>query len=229
MQATEYAKAMQAYFMPHANPYNAGRMSKYMLNKFEFFGIPSPLRKQLTSAFILKNGVPAPEQLVDIVMATWQLPQRELHYAIMEIASRKPYMADINRIKMFEYMITTNAWWDTVDYIASNLVGALLMRHKQLTIPVTGGFMKSGNIWLQRTALLFQLKFKQNTDQELMFGYIRQLNGSKEFFIRKAIGWALREYSKTNPGAVVEFTKTTELSPLSRREALKVISGKGTV
>lgn len=227
MEAIEYANALQAHFAPYANQYNAGRMSKYMLNKFEFFGIPSPLRKQLTSGFIAMNGIPSPQQLDETVRIIWQMEQRELHYAIMEIASRKPFMEDSERIHLFEFMITTNSWWDTVDYIASNLAGAWLIKHKQSNGAVTNGFMSSGNIWLQRTALLFQLKYKKNTDQELMFGYIRQLKGSKEFFIRKAIGWALREYSKTNPGSVVKFTQETELSTLSKREALKIISKKG--
>ncbi|MBK6965279.1 MAG: DNA alkylation repair protein [Bacteroidales bacterium] len=81
-------------------------------------------------------------------------------------------------------------------------------------------------MWLQRTVLLFQLKYKRNTDQDLLYRYIKELNSSKEFFIRKAIGWALREYSKNNPSSVLEFTANTELSPLSRREALKVILKK---
>ncbi|KAF0199876.1 MAG: hypothetical protein FD166_304 [Bacteroidetes bacterium] len=229
MTASEYAGALQAFFMPHSNAYNAGRMSRYMLDKYEFFGIHSPLRKKLVAGFVSMNGLPSPEQLDDTVRHTWQLPQRELHYAIMEIASRKVYLTDPERIRLFEFMITTNSWWDTVDFIAANLVGPWLVRHKAATGNITQAFMESDNIWLQRTVLLFQLKYKKETDQELLFSTIRQLNSSKEFFIRKAIGWALREYSKTNPGSVISFTDNTELSPLSRREALKVISKKGII
>lgn len=223
MDAVNYAKAFQAYFAAYADPLNAGKMSKYMLNQFEFFGIPSPLRKQLASQFIAQNGFPATDQIDEIVRFIWQMPQRELHYAIMEIASRKAYLADARRIDLYEYMITSQSWWDTVDFIAANLVGAWLLKHQQLTGEVTGRFMQSGNLWLQRTALLFQLKYKGNTDQDLLFRYIRKLSSSKEFFIRKAIGWALREFSKTNPGAVLDFTDNNDLSPLSRREALKII------
>lgn len=223
MDAVNYAKAFQAYFASYADSLNAGKMSKYMLNQFEFFGIPSPLRKQLASQFILQNGLPETDQIEEIVHLIWQMPQRELHYTIMEIASRKPYLADAGRINLYEFMIANHSWWDTVDFIASNLVGAWLLKHKAMTVSVTENFMQSGNLWLQRTALLFQLKYRTNTDQELLFRYIKGLNGSKEFFIRKAIGWALREYSKTNPGAVLEFTNNNELSTLSRREALKII------
>ncbi len=223
MDAATYANAFQAYFALHAYSSYAEKMSKYMLNQFEFFGIPSPLRKQLTGRFIALHGLPATEQTDETVKLIWQMPQRELHYAIMEIASRKAYLAYAGKINLYEFMIVNQSWWDTVDYIASNLVGAWLIKHKQLTGEVTERFMQSGNMWLQRTALLFQLKYRGNTDQELLFRFINDLSGSKEFFIRKAIGWALREYSKTNPGAVLDFTNNNELSPLSRREALKII------
>lgn len=226
MNQTDYASALQAHFALNSNAEYAGRMSKYMLNKFEFFGIPSPQRKQLTTQFIQLNGLPAAEQLDETVRLVWQLPQRELHYAIMEIAARKANLDDEERINLYRYMITNKSWWDTVDYIASNLAGAWLAKHKQMTGKVTGEFMQSGDMWLQRTALLFQLKYKGNTDHELLFRYIREVSSSKEFFIRKAIGWALRELSKTNPKLVIDFTDSIELSNLSRREALKIILKK---
>jgi 3-methyladenine DNA glycosylase AlkD len=86
--------------------------------------------------------------------------------------------------------------------------------------------MNSGNFWLQRSALLFQLKYKNQTDLKLLFGYIEKLSGSREFFIRKAIGWTLREYSKTDPDVVIQFVETHQLQPLSQKEALKVINRK---
>jgi len=228
MNSIEYAGALQAFFALNSNASNAVKMSSYMLNKFEFFGIPSPLRKQLTAQFVKINGLPAMEQLDETVRIVWRLPQRELHYAIMEIASRKAFLNDPGRINLYRYMITNKSWWDTVDYIASNLVGAWLIKHHEMTRKVSDDFMQSGDRWLQRTALLFQLKFKEKTDFELLIRNIGELNGSKEFFIRKAIGWALREYSKTRPQLVIDFTNRTELSNLSRREALKVILKKST-
>jgi len=226
MKTNAYVAAMQLHFSKHANADIAAKMSKYMLNQFEYFGIPSPLRKQLLSSFIAENGLPAPAQLNDVVRMIWLLPQRELHYAIMEICSRKPFLADDNKDKLYRFMITTKSWWDTVDYIASNLVGAWLLRHKNLTGPVITEFVHSDNMWLQRTALLFQLKYRQSTDFNLLCGFIAELSDSKEFFIRKAIGWALREYSKTNPEAVYEFVAGHQLSPLSKKEALRIILKK---
>lgn len=228
MEAEDYAEALQLHFSAHASIYNAGRMSKYMLNQFDFFGIPSPLRKQLTSEFITMYGLPAPEQLNQTVKSAWELPQRELHYAMMEICSRKPYLTDDNRIKLYTFMITSNSWWDTVDYIASNLVGAWLVKHPGQISAVTEEFINSGNIWLQRTALLFQLKYKKATDSGLLFRFTTTLSGSNEFFIRKAIGWALREYSKTNPEAVLEFVASQKLSALSKKEALRIITKNKT-
>ena len=224
MNPEKYAGLLQQHFAFHKNEYNAERMSKYMLNKFEFFGIQSPLRKQLAASFIHEHGIPAPEQLAETAGIIWQLPQRELHYVIMEICSRKPYMADSNRYELYKFMITTHSWWDTVDYIASNLVGAWLIKHKDKTNVVTHDLMTSGNMWLQRTALLFQLKYRQSTDSRMLFEFIEQLAASNEFFIRKAIGWALREYSKTCPEEVLNFVNNHELSGLSKREALRIMN-----
>ena len=223
MEPEAYTEALQLHFATHANPYNAGRMRSYMLNQFDYYGIPAPLRKQLAGEFIALHGLPAPELLAETVRIAWQLPQRELQYVMMEICSRKQFMSGENRIALYIYMITTKSWWDTVDFIAANLVGPWLARHADHTMPVVDEFMQSGNMWLQRTALLFQLKYKNATDFLLLAGFIEQLAESKEFFIRKAIGWALREYSKTNPEKVVEFVSGHTISPLSRKEALRII------
>ena len=113
-----------------------------------------------------------------------------------------------------------------MDYIASNLVGSYFNIYPGKIRETTDRWMASQNMWLQRTCLLFQLKYKNKTDESLLSGFIDQLTGSKEFFIRKAIGWSLREYSKTNPDFVLSFVRARELSGLSEREALKWIVGK---
>ena len=113
-----------------------------------------------------------------------------------------------------------------VDFIAGTLAGTHFNLYPELIKPVTGRWMKSGNIWLQRSSLLFQLKYKNQTDTRLMFKYIRSLSSSKEFFIQKAIGWVLRQYSKTDPETVIQFVEAHQLPPLSKREALKVINRK---
>jgi len=211
------------FFNANCNVLLSPAMEKYMLGQFRFLGIKSPERKQLLRQFKQNHGYPDAAHFETFVKQLWQTPGRELQYAAMEIASRKTFLKDSERIILIEWMITHESWWDTVDYIASNIAGVWFKLHPQEIIPVTGKWMASGNIWLQRTCLLFQLKYRNETDFRLLSGFIEQLASEKEFFIRKAIGWALREYSKTEPTAVIQFVEKQTLSPLSRREALKVI------
>ena len=124
---------------------------------------------------------------------------------------------------LVEYLITEKSWWDTVDGLAAWIVGAIMKTHPSAIESKTKEWMASDNIWLQRTCLIFQLGYKKETDTELLAGFIEQLADHKTFWIRKAIGWALREYSKTDPGFVQAFVDSHQLAPLSRREALKVI------
>jgi 3-methyladenine DNA glycosylase AlkD len=127
-------------------------------------------------------------------------------------------------IKIIEYMITTKSWWDTVDMVAASLAGKYFIQYPDSIRKVTGEWIKSDNIWLKRSALLFQLKYKAKTDFNLMCEYIRKEASHKDFFIRKAIGWVLREYSKTNSDSVKYFISNTVLSPLSKKEGLKIIN-----
>lgn len=226
MNGSAYADALRIHFETHANPLLADRMSRYMLGKFGFFGIQSPLRKQLSASFIAANGLPDPADFEGVVKQVWAMPQRELQYTIMEMASRKAFLYAEHQIHLFEYMILQKSWWDTVDYIAANLVGSWLRKNPGKTTEVTAAFMNSGNMWLMRTVLLFQLKYRKETNEALLFETITALKTSPEFFIRKAIGWSLREYSKTNPEAVIRFVENNTLSGLSKREALKIITKK---
>lgn len=213
-------------FSGNANESNALQMKKYMKDQFDYFGIKSPERKVLKKAFVDEYGLPELSELNIIVKECWQMSQREFQYFIMEILGRLAKKAGKERIELYEYLIENKSWWDTVDYIASNLVGVHFKLYPDLIIPITQKWMNSGNIWLQRTALLFQLKYRKETDLQLLSAYIQQLQGSKEFFINKAIGWILREYSKTDPDWVVQFVENNELANLSRREALKWLERK---
>jgi 3-methyladenine DNA glycosylase AlkD len=223
MDAFLYANALKALFQEKANPLHAPAMERYMLNQFRFFGIPSPERKLLTRDFKQQYGLPDPFQFNETVRLIWEMEERELQYAIMEIISSKQCLRNPECILLLEEMIVNRSWWDTVDYIASNLGGPWMSLYPERTAEFTESWLNSGNLWLQRTVLLFQLKYRDKTDEQLLFRAIRQLAGSREFFIRKAIGWALREYSKTRPERVTGFVEANLLSPLSRREALKVI------
>lgn len=127
-------------------------------------------------------------------------------------------------LETLEYMIINRSWWDTVDFIATHLASRYFMHFQVEIRPRTRVWMDSGNIWLQRSALLFQLSWKERTDVDLLFHYMEELSQEKEFFIEKAIGWALRQLSRTYPEQVRQFVESHALRPLSRREALRLLT-----
>jgi 3-methyladenine DNA glycosylase AlkD len=129
-------------------------------------------------------------------------------------------------IELFEELIIQKSWWDTVDALAAWQVGYYFSKYPEKIQPYTNKWMSNGNIWLQRTCLIFQLKYKEKTDFELLKSFINPLSGSKEFFIQKAIGWALREYSKLFPQEVMEFAGNQPMAKLSYREATRIAANK---
>jgi 3-methyladenine DNA glycosylase AlkD len=220
----------EAYFLPlrmafeaNANDFAAIQMCNYLKGKFPFYGLASPLRRQLQQKFYSEYGYPTAAMLSDIIQYTWRAEQREWQYTGMELALRFLRKSDEDLLQLAEFMITHKSWWDTVDLVAAKIAGAIFRKHPALIKPYTTRWISSGNLWLMRSALLFQLKYKKDTNQELLFSYILKCASSKEFFLRKAIGWTLREYSKTAPDIVRLFVESHELSPLSRKEALRII------
>lgn len=216
-----YIIPLSQAFEKSRNDDNAFFMKKYMKGQYEYFGIKSPERREITRDFLNVNGLPAVQELSEITRELWQLPQREYQYVIMDILGKMAKKAEKERINLYEYLVINKSWWDTIDFIASNLVGVHFQKYPEQINLYTEKWMESGNLWLQRTALLFQLKYKKETDTKLLTDYILKLQGSKEFFINKAIGWILREYSKTDADWVIEFVNKNQLAPLSHREALK--------
>lgn len=216
-------------FEKNANPEIAVQMKQYMRNQFDFFGIKSPERKEIYMEFKKDHGLIPVDHKMEIVQWCWEAPQREYQMFAMSFLGKSVTRESIEILSLYEYMIVTKSWWDTVDYIASNLVGAYFAKFPNKIEQTTKKWMESDNIWLQRTCLLFQLKYRSNLNTNLLHAFIVQLNGSKEFFIQKAIGWILREYSKTNPEFVVNYVAKNELAPLSKREALLWMNKKGII
>ena len=216
--------ALENLFRENANPENAFFMKKYMKNKFSFLGIKSPERRALTRAFYKNYNRPDINTLENIVRQLWKMEEREFQYFAMELVDKELKKMVRNDVQLFEYFVVNKSWWDTVDFIAANLVGKHLLNFPGLIEQMNKKWISSENMWLNRTALLFQLKYKNDMDAKLLKQNILKCRDSKEFFIRKAIGWVLREYSKTNPVWVSEFVDSTTLSPLSKREALKWIN-----
>ncbi len=228
MSKPKYILPLETEFRKHANPENAVQMKKYMKDRSEFFGIKSPLRRELYRKHISQFGLIPADQREEIVKWCWEIPQREWQYFAMEFLGKEAKKVNENIINLYEFMIVTKSWWDSIDYISANLVGPYLQKFPEHIPHLTTRWMNSDNMWLQRTCLLFQLKYKTSTDTSLLSSFIKSLSSSNEFFIRKAIGWALREYSKTNPDFVIQFVKENTLSGLSEREALKWLRNKGT-
>ena len=229
MRPHNYILPLIASFESKANPGTAIKMEKYMRNLFPFFGVKSPERREIFSEFKKANGLIPNTNKKEIVLWCWQSPQREYQYFAMNFLGKSVKTEPEDILDIYEYMIVNKSWWDTVDFIASNLVGAYFTKYPEKINEKTQQWMKSENIWLQRTCLLYQLKYKSRLDTKLMHSFISQLIHSKEFFIQKAIGWILREYSKTNPDFVIRYVNKTDLATLSKREALLWMKNKGKV
>ena len=215
-----YVASLKALFDQHANPDQAGPMKKYMRDQFEYLGIKSPQLKTLSRQAIKENGLPSLEELDQIVRELWELPQREYQYLAIGLMERLEKKLPAGAIQTLAHMIVHKSWWDTVDNI-SHVVGLHFKRYPDVREKYLPEWRASENFWLRRTILLFQLDYKEGTDFGLLREIIRENLGSSEFFINKAIGWALRQYARIDPGAVKEFVKTAPLHPLSRREAMK--------
>jgi len=221
-----YLSPLITSFREHEDPVYALRMAAYMKNKFDFLGIQTPLRKELFRNFIKSYGLPQLSDLHKEVAALWDMPQREFQYVAISLFDKFKRKYRKEDILLAEKLIIEKSWWDTVDGIAAWIAGDYFRKFPEMIRPVTRRWMDSGNMWLQRSALLFQLRYKNDTDEDLLCDYIRELISSKEFFIRKAIGWTLREYSKTNAGSVQQFVDKTPMASLSKKEALKIIERK---
>lgn len=211
-------------FSEHANPRIARRQNAYMKNKFEFYGIQSVKRRELQQPFLVKKWLPAKAEAFQLIRDLWAAPQREMQYFALDLISRYHDQWEKGDATILEFLITEKSWWDTVDFLAVNSVGTYLKKFPEKRDGLVENWLASGNIWLQRSCLLFQLKYKDELDVSMMASVIGRLKGSREFFINKAIGWILREYSKTNPEWVDSYIRQSDLHPMSRREGMKWIN-----
>jgi 3-methyladenine DNA glycosylase AlkD len=218
----EYADRLVSLLRENRNEENREAMENYMRNQFAFFGIKTPERTALLRDFLKKNGKPPMEDLPAIVRSLWKEPQRECRYAALSLLDKQAKHLSREHLPLLEEMILSGSWWDTIDHIAPHLVGRI--HEKEHADDYLEKWIQTDNFWLNRTAILHQLRYKEKTDEKRLFRYILMHHESKEFFIRKSIGWALREYSKTNPEAVKRFIASENLAPLSKREGLKHIN-----
>jgi 3-methyladenine DNA glycosylase AlkD len=220
-----FIKDLTNLYSKHANAENATHMKNYMRGQFEFYGIKTKERRTLLKQAIASNEEEVVTNVRELTFQLYKLPQREFHLTANEIFDkqlRKKYLKD--DIVLIERLITENSWWDTVDFIAKWVLGNYLTIYPDMVETTITRFSNVDNIWLNRSTIIFQLGYKHNTNEELLFKQCMSYKESNEFFIQKAIGWALREYGKTSPQSVLNFVNSTSLKPLSHREAIRNIT-----
>lgn len=205
-----------------ADPTDAELMAAYMKHRFEFFGLKTPARRTITKDLVKSARTAPPDELIEFATFCWAQPERELQYVGSDVLKSGHRAFTPDHLDDLRGLIASKSWWDTVDAIASWPVGSIIDRHRDAAT-VMDAWLYDSNMWIARTAILHQLRFKDTTDVERLFRYALDRSGDSEFFLRKAIGWSLRQYAHTDPDPVVTFVERhhDELSGLTRREALK--------
>jgi len=194
-------------------------MSAYMRRQFAFVGIRSPERRAVQRQVFATLPRPDAEAVIGFAAACWQRDDREYQYAACDLLRRHARLLGPNELPALEQLITTRSWWDTVDHLAVT-VGTIVRRSPE-TRSVMDRWLEAENLWLVRVAILHQERSRDATDADWLFAACRRHAAHTDFFIRKAIGWALRSFAKHSPETVREFldTEIAGLSGLSRREA----------
>jgi 3-methyladenine DNA glycosylase AlkD len=219
-------RSLRAALRQAADPGKAPVMQAYMKSSMPYHGVPTPLLRRICrDSFGQLRFATAGEWQAQVLDLWRRADFREERYAaiyLTGVEQAQGFQAPA-AMKVYEELVATGAWWDYVDEIASNRIGPILaafpatLRRRMLS------WSRSENIWKRRTSIICQLRFKQDTDLELLYACIEPSLGEREFFLRKAIGWALRQYARTDGAEVKRFVRLNRhrLSPLSIREALK--------
>lgn len=207
-----------------ALPEQAAPMAAYMKHHFVYLGVKSPQRKAVQNPWIketMQGQKIVPQALGE---ALWEAPEREFQYVAIDLLQKYARYGPAAYLDWYESLILRKSWWDSVDMLC-NVIWKHFLQHPHQRLPYSKKWIESEHLWLQRTALLFQLKAREQTDWPLLQSFILKTCHSKEFFIQKAIGWTLRQYSKTAPEEVRAFLSQhrSQLAPLSIREGSKYL------
>ena len=219
-----FVQLIRTRFAPLANAANAKAMAAYMKTDMPFFGIKTPQRRAIVKQVLKENPINSRAEYVAAIEALWDEPQREMKYAAVQVARSKNKFIAYASLPLYRRLIVEGAWWDFVDEVADHLVGRVLLLERAKTAPIMHRWIDDEkHMWLRRAAMLCQLKHKRETDEDMLFDFCLRRAHEKKFFIRKAIGWALRQHAYTNPNAVRAFlTQHREnFSNLTLREAGK--------
>lgn len=215
-----YVDLIRRTYLDAGDPVRAEGQRAYMRHQFDYCGLRASEWMALNKGIFSQHGMFTGKELKEFVMLCYDQEYRELHYAGIDMMQYMLKMQDTSWIRVLEKCITTQSWWDSVDWLAK-LTGIHFMRFPELQKEYAYKWIEGNNMWLQRVAIIHQLLYKAKTDEKLLFEMIRRKADSKEFFIQKACGWALRQHAKTYPEAVRRFLKKQSVSTLTMREAKK--------
>ncbi|HYL70650.1 MAG TPA: DNA alkylation repair protein [Candidatus Dormibacteraeota bacterium] len=216
---------IRAELAAQADPARALGAQAYMKSTMPFHGVRMPQVRAMAKIVLASARFGTCEEWRNEVLAMWRGARfREERYVALELAAdrRFAHCRNPSAMPMLEEMIVTGAWWDHVDAVA-HLIGDMLRDHPREMRPVMRAWSTDGNVWKRRVSIICQISFRERTDLRLLYANIEPNLGDRDFFIRKAIGWALRSYAWTDPAEVARYVRENEsrLSGLSRREALK--------
>lgn len=213
-----------------ADPSKAAGMQAYMKSTMPYLGVPKPVRARAVKKVFTDHPLPDRDAWERGVRTLWHdATHREERYAAIDLTGARAYRSfqDVTTLGLYRELIVDGAWWDYVDEIASRRVGPILLADRPRVTPLIREWGLAADPWLRRTAIICQLSFKSGTDLALLTDVIEPSLDDRDFFLRKAIGWALRQYAWSDPDWVRAYVAASgnRLSPLSRREALRNIPG----
>jgi 3-methyladenine DNA glycosylase AlkD len=222
MTPEELVFAFEARLRPLASSERAAPMRAYVLNQFDFLGLPAPVRRA-AARDLISYSPPDPDALLLTAARLWQLPEREFRYTAIDFLRKHYRLLESAHLPAIQKLLLQDAWWETVDGLVG-VVGAIIrkeLKTKAGVQVVMDNWIAHPDFWVRRAAMLHQLGWRLDTDEQRISGYSKLLANEKEFFIRKAIGWALRDYARWNPIFVRSFVDENRsiLSGLTVREA----------
>ena len=206
-----------------ADPDAAEKMAAYMKTTMPFYGVKRPQRDPIFKDMQQRFPIESREDYESAILELWGRPHREEKYLAVGVARKHRELITMSSLPVYKRLIVEGAWWDFVDEVATHMVGKLLLEHRSEMQPILDGWVEDDDMWLRRSALLAHLTHKERTDESKLFEHCLLRSHETEFFIRKAIGWVLREYAKTSPEVVRRFVVTNQdsFSGLTVREAMK--------
>lgn len=214
---------LRAALVDAADPERAIGARRYMRDQFEFFGIAMAELRRTARPFVVEHRRSSADDILALVDELWDESEREFQYVGVDLLRAGVDQLDGDHLVRIERCIRTLSWWDTIDAIAAHVVGSIVMADRARLAPRMDAWIDDADIWIARTAILHQLRYGADTDADQLFEHVDRRCRDTEFFIRKACGWALRQYARHDPEAVRLYVddRGERLSGLTRREATK--------